>query len=74
MQRRSHAFRLAVSVTVFITITFVQTAHAYLDPGTGSFALQLLLSGFLGGLFALKLFWKRVALLLRSLFSREKDS
>ena len=30
---------------------------AYLDPGTGSHALQLLLAGLFGGMFALKQSW-----------------
>ena len=36
------------------------TAHAYLDPGTGSYLLQLLVGGFLGGLYAVKIFWGRI--------------
>lgn len=32
----------------------------YLDPGTGSYALQLLLAGAFGGLFALKQSWGQV--------------
>jgi hypothetical protein len=30
---------------------------AYLDPGTGSYALQLLLAGLFGGMFALRQSW-----------------
>lgn len=33
---------------------------AYLDPGTGSMVLQLVIGGVLGGLLAIKLLWKRV--------------
>ena len=33
---------------------------AYLDPGSGSFLLQLLLAGILGGLFAVRAFWGRL--------------
>jgi membrane associated rhomboid family serine protease len=33
---------------------------AYLDPGTGSFFLQLAVGGFLGGLLTLKRLWRRV--------------
>lgn len=32
----------------------------YLDPGSGSYILQLLLAALLGGAFALKIFWKRI--------------
>jgi hypothetical protein len=33
---------------------------AYLDPGSGSFLLQLLAAGVLGGLFAARVFWRRI--------------
>jgi len=33
---------------------------AYLDPGTGSFLLQLLAAGVLGGLFVLRASWSKV--------------
>ena len=32
----------------------------YIDPGTGSFLLQLLIGGLLGGLATIKLWWGRV--------------
>ena len=44
---------------------------AYLDPGTGSFLLQLLLATFLGGLFMIKTFWKRIKNFFSRLFSRK---
>ena len=45
-------------------------AHAYIDPGTGSYILQITLAFFLGALFALKMFWKNVKAFLGNLFSR----
>ncbi|MFP6758207.1 MAG: hypothetical protein VCC99_08320 [Alphaproteobacteria bacterium] len=35
----------------------VAPAHAYLDPGTGSILLQLLLGGVAGFLVIIKLYW-----------------
>jgi hypothetical protein len=45
-------------------------AHAYLDPGTGSYVLQLLIGGLLGGLFAVGMFWRRVVAFFKRLFTR----
>jgi hypothetical protein len=45
------------------------TAHAYLDPGTGSMILQLLLGGVAGLLLAGKLYWQKLVSLLG--FKRE---
>ena len=46
-----------------LTLTLVAispSAHAYLDPGTGSMLLQLLIAGVLGALFTIKMWWYRV--------------
>jgi hypothetical protein len=45
-------------------------AHAYLDPGTGSYVVQLLIGTLLGGLFALGVFWRRVVASFKRLFKR----
>ena len=50
---------------------------AYLDPGTGSIILQVVIGAAVGGLFAVGLFWHRVKTFFKNLFSRgekhEKD-
>ena len=45
---------------LFLYFGFPMLAQAYLDPGTGSFMLQLLFAGVLAALFYLKIFWTRV--------------
>jgi hypothetical protein len=49
-------------------------AFAYLDPGTGSYILQMVLAAVLGGLVALGVFWRRVAFFLRKLFGGREPS
>jgi hypothetical protein len=44
------------------------TAFGYLDPGTGSYIIQILIGGILGGLFAIGVFWKRVVAGIKGLF------
>ncbi|MGB7116481.1 MAG: hypothetical protein WBD56_10080 [Anaerolineales bacterium] len=39
--------------------------HAYLDPGSGSFILQLILAALLGSLFMFKSYWKKIINFLR---------
>ena len=41
----------------------------YLDPGSGSFLIQLLLAALLGGAFAIKIYWKKI----KALFSGKKE-
>ncbi len=44
-------------------------AHAYLDPGTGSMMLQVLLGGIAGGLVIGRLYWQKI----KSFFSRANE-
>ena len=53
-----------------VLLTAVEPLHAYLDPGTGSYVVQLLIGGLLGGLFALGMFWRRVLTFIKRLFKR----
>jgi hypothetical protein len=53
-------------------VALVNVAHAYLDPGTGSYIWQLLVGGMLGGLFAAGVFWRRTLAFLKRLFSGRK--
>ena len=46
---------------------------AYLDPGSGSFLLQLLLAGILGGLFVVKMSWSRIKGFFRRMFGRGQN-
>jgi hypothetical protein len=38
----------------------VGDAHAYIDPGTGSFVFQLVVASLLGAAFAVKAFWRNI--------------
>jgi hypothetical protein len=42
--------------------------HAYVDPGSGSMAVQAILAGFLGVLLAVKIYWKKLGNFFRNLF------
>jgi hypothetical protein len=41
--------------------------QAYVDPGTGSYFIQLVVGGFLALLYALKLYWSRIRSFLSSI-------
>ena len=53
-------------------ILIVYNIHAYIDAGTGSLIIQFLIAGAVGGLFLIKVFWKKVKAFFSSLFSRAK--
>jgi hypothetical protein len=35
-------------------------ASAYLDPGTGSYVFQVLIAAFIGGLFTIRIYWRKI--------------
>ncbi len=49
---------------------FVDNAFAYLDPGTGSYIIQMILAAVLGIGVAIRLFWGRIKNFLKKMFSK----
>jgi len=41
---------------------------AYLDPGTGSYLLQMIIAGLVGGAFLVKIFWGKIVAFFKKLF------
>ena len=54
-------------------LNILTTGLAYLDPGSGSFILQLLIAAILGGAFIVKAYWQKIVGFFRSRFSRRGD-
>ena len=52
--------------------TILTRPQAYLDPGSGSYFIQLLLASLMGALFVLGIYRRKVTDFFRNLFSREK--
>ncbi len=47
-------------VIAAVLIGTVAPAHAYIDAGSGSYVLQMLMAGLLGLAFTIKLSWQRL--------------
>lgn len=50
---------------LFVTILFLGAvlsarANAYLDAGTGSYVIQMVIAGALGGMLTLKTYWRLI--------------
>lgn len=65
-----HKGRILLLLVAFVALT-ARNAHAYLDPGTGSYVLQLVIAFFVGAVFAVKMFWRRIGAFFLNLFSRK---
>lgn len=62
-------------VLLLCTFSFIFTppAHAYLDPGTGSYIFQILIATFAGAIFAIKMFWNNLKTFFATKFSKNKN-
>ncbi len=63
---------IAYSIAEFSSTLFAP--EAYLDPGSGSYLLQILIATFVGGLFALRASWGKLGNFFRRRFNQGKDS
>ncbi len=61
------------TLVTLLHMVFALPAHAYLDPGTGSYIFQLLLAGVVGLAFVIKVFWSRIKGFFTRLFSRKQE-
>ena len=62
-----------VLFAMMFVLVFTRQAYGYIDPGTGSFILQLAIGSLLGAALAVKLSWARIKFFLGSLF-RKRNS
>jgi hypothetical protein len=64
---------LVALVLLLAALSIPSTAYAYVDPGTGSYFLQILLAGLLGAAFAVRFYWRRIkSFLSGTVFGRNK--
>jgi ABC-type polysaccharide/polyol phosphate export permease len=59
------------SISTFSSILL--SGNAYLDPGSGSFILQLLIATLVGGMFILKTYWKKIMSFFRERSSKHSN-
>lgn len=57
---------------ILVCLIWPRPAHAYLDPGTGSYIIQLIMAGLLGAAFAVKLFWRDIRTFFKDLFAKDE--
>ena len=55
-----------------ISMILPQHAFGYIDMGSGSYFLQILLAALFAGLYAIKVFWANIKLFFRKFLSEKK--
>jgi len=63
--------KIVVIYLGILYLIFPRTAYAYLDPGTGSYVLQIILAAFVGLAFTIKIYWTKVKSFFINLFSKK---
>jgi hypothetical protein len=67
---KSRAAWVMVFLICFSLIS-LPSAHAYVDPGTGSYIFQVVIGVFLGAAVAVKLWWRKLWSLVRHRSARD---
>ncbi len=57
--------------TILFLLICSGTAHAYLDPGTGSYIIQIVIATMVGMLVSIRLFWQTIKSRLAGLFGKK---
>jgi hypothetical protein len=69
-----HLIVYSVASQQLLDILCVTPHHrffAYIDPGTGSFVIQIVIAALAGCSLAIKIYWSKIKTFVRSLFSKE---
>ena len=69
---RTHAWRILATGFVLGGVLLAGSAAGYIDPGTGSYVLQIAIAFAVGLAFSIKVFWKKIAAFLRKTFGAKK--
>jgi hypothetical protein len=59
------------SLIIILLLLFPSLTEAYLDPGAGSYILQMLIAGALGLMFTIKLYISKIKSFFSGLFGKE---
>jgi hypothetical protein len=63
--------RISFILALAALLVSAQSAGAYLDAGTGSYFIQIIIGFLIGGLYTIKLFWKKIITFFRSIFRKD---
>jgi len=64
-------FLMKYSLLLLLFFTFSLNAFAYLDPGSGSMILQMIIGGIVGAALAIKTYWFKIKEIFKNLFKKK---
>ncbi len=74
IMRHPQNIRIGLLLAVIGMVAIPDNAHAYLDPGTGSVVLQVVIAGFLGALFTFKSYVRAAVSAVSRLFGKKDNA
>ena len=60
-------------VVAAITLFFPNYAYCYIDPGTGSYIIQIVIAAFVAVSFMVKIYWLKIKGFVSRLFSKKEQ-
>lgn len=63
-----------LAIIIAVGCIGIAPAHAYLDPGSGSFFIQMIIGVVVGSLFAVRIFFKRITGFFSGVVARWRGS
>ncbi len=66
-------FLIAFGLIILFYLITPNMLYAYLDAGTGSYMIQIIIAIAVGGAFGIKIFWRRIYGFFKGLPSRSKE-
>lgn len=62
--------KFVLVIILFWVLIFPKNANAYLDPGSGSYIMQIIIGFILGALVGVKIFWVKIREFMKGIFAR----
>ena len=69
--RNQDKIALFILSVFFLFFVLSGQAYAYIDPGTGSYVIQVIIASVVAAGFAVQMFWKRISGFFKNLFSKK---
>ena len=61
-------------IYVLCYLVFPSKTYAYIDLGTGSYIIQILIASFIGIIFSMKIYWRKVRTYFINFFYRKHQN
>jgi hypothetical protein len=69
----THTLTVSICTALAISMIVTSDAHAYLDPGTGSLLIQMLIASVVGAGVVIKIYWRKIRTFVGGLFGKTRD-